>query len=201
MLLTGGQSFEDLDDLFGLDEGETLRARPRGARGARRRRSGPERRPDRVPLGPGRPHRPRRRRQAPAPGRRRTASWPTRSSPSSPPSFPPPSCQSFPRRRRAAASAGGRAAPARAQPAGEPLPGEGRDRRLQLQADAHVRRPGRRGNPPDRRRPRDCGRLLRRRRAERLDDSADAGTGEAAGDPLDPSTPIPDGEEVSRIAL
>jgi len=31
--------------------------------------------------------------------------------------------------------------------------------------------------------------------------SADAETGETAGDPLDPSTPIPDGTEVSRIAL
>ena len=70
-MLLAGQSFADLDDLLGLSEDDVREPCPRGADRARRRRPGPQRRPERLPARPGGPDRARGRRPAPAPGRRR----------------------------------------------------------------------------------------------------------------------------------
>ena len=200
MLLTGGQSFEDLDDLFGVDEGETFQR----ARSALEELGGAD--PDRnvglteYLLGQadpiGRADAVRHLRQdatdrelADTIVTELTALYPAAELPKLP-------------QAPAGSRFGGRQSPApRLSPPASPCRMKDGRRRLHFEADAADRRPGRRGNPPDRHRPRDRGRLLGRRRAGSATTSADAETGETAGDPLDPSTPIPDGTEVSRIAL
>ena len=196
MLLTGGQSFDDLDDLFGLDQGETQER----ARAALEELGGAD--PDRnvglteYLLGQadpiGRADAVRHLRQDP--DDRQLADTIVTELGALYPAAELPKLPSAP----AGSRFGGRQAPA-AQPAGEPLPakedGTGLSSRqtrmfaalagagvlliVVVLAIAGVFSGG--------------------------DEPSSSGTTASAEtdaqDPIDPSTPIPDGEEVSRVAL
>ncbi len=167
MLLTGGQTLRGSRRPLRPRRGRNARARPRGARGARRRRSGPERRPDRLPPGPGRPDRPRRRRPAPAPGRRRSRARRQDRRPSSTTLFPAAELPKLPQ-APAGSRFGGRAAPPRRRsPRASPGPSTDRAVELHAKQTRMFAGTGRRRDHPDRRRARDRRGLLGRRRAVR----------------------------------
>ncbi len=199
MLLTGGQSFADLDDLFGVDEGETFQR----ARSALEELGGAD--PDRnvglteYLLGQadpiGRADAVRHLRQdatdrelADTIVTELTALYPSAELPKLP-------------QAPAGSRFGGRQSPAPAQPAGEPLPDEEGTGGFTSKQTRLIAALG------------GAAILLivivlaiagvfsGDDEPSSATTSADAETGETGGDPLDPSTPIPDGTEVSRIAL
>lgn len=198
MLLAGGQSFEDLDDLFGLDEGESHER----ARAALEELGGDD--PDRnvglteYLLGQadpiGRADAVRHLRQDPAD---RELADSIRSELSA--LFPAADLPKLPQ-APAGSRFGGRQAPAKKEtprPAGEPLPpkeGGGFSSRQSRMIAAMA-----------------GGGLLLIVVVLAIagvfssDEDSSGGTtaasGENGGDPLDPSTPIADGEEISRVPL